>query len=516
MRKEPRPIESRLDLRHGRIAMSVQRLSAALTLTIVLLSVSGSVRAVEKPNILFIMGDDLGKDGISCYGADGIETPHVDRLAANGMKFTNAWSMPQCTPTRVTLLTGQYPWRTGWVNHWDTPRWGVCYFDWEKYTTFATLVKRAGYKTAIAGKWQINDFRLEPKALEKHGFDDWCMWTGYEAQNPPSGKRFWDPYIHTREGSKTWAKKFGPDVYCDFLIDFMKRHRDEPMCLYFPMALTHGPLVTTPKEPDASSKMGKMHAMIRYTDHLVGRLVSTLEELKIRDRTIVIFTTDNGTSRGVQGRIRGDRPSGGKASKYEGGVCEPFIVSAPGLVPKGVTTDALTDFSDLLPTFCELAGAKVPEKLEIDGRSIAPLLLGKVNDSPRDWILALGHGPARLDEKGTRGKHDYASRVLRDKRFKVWVGTDRKIEALYDLQADPLEQKNMLESERPDVAEAKRKFQKLVDAMPTNDARPAYRPRAANAWDRKFGASAKPAKPKKNRQGRKSRKQGRKARKSDD
>ena len=101
--------------------MSAQRLSAALTLTIVLLSVSGSFRAVEKTNILFIMVDDIGKDGISCYGADGIETPPVDRLAAHGIKVTNAWSMPQCTPTRVTLLTGQYPWRTGWVNPWDPP-----------------------------------------------------------------------------------------------------------------------------------------------------------------------------------------------------------------------------------------------------------------------------------------------------------------------------------------------------------------------------------------------------------
>jgi len=136
-------------------------------------------KAAPKPNILFIMVDDLGKEWISSYGADNIQTPHIDKLAKGGMKFYNAWSMPQCTPTRATLLTGQYPWRTGWVNHWDVPRWGVGYFDWVKYTTFARVMKGAGYRTAIAGKWQINDFRLEPKALEKHGFDDWCMWTGY-------------------------------------------------------------------------------------------------------------------------------------------------------------------------------------------------------------------------------------------------------------------------------------------------------------------------------------------------
>ena len=121
-----------------------------------------AIRLAAKPNILFIMVDDLGKDWISCYGADDIETPHIDRLAKGGLKFHNAWSMPQCTPTRATLLTGQYPWRTGWVNHWDVPRWGVGYFDWAKYTSFAKVMKTAGYATAIAGKWQINDFRMSP------------------------------------------------------------------------------------------------------------------------------------------------------------------------------------------------------------------------------------------------------------------------------------------------------------------------------------------------------------------
>ena len=184
------------------------------------------------------------------------------------MKFRNAWSMPQCTPTRVTLLTGQYPWRTGWVNHWDVPRWGVGYFDWAKHTTFARVMKSAGYRTAVAGKWQINDFRLEPKALEKHGFDDWCMWTGYEAQNPPSGKRYWDAYIHTRAGSKTHAGKFGPDVYCDFLIDFIRANNAKPMMLYFPMALTHGPLVHTPAEPKITERFAKHKAMISRMIHM--------------------------------------------------------------------------------------------------------------------------------------------------------------------------------------------------------------------------------------------------------
>ncbi len=438
-----------------------------------------------RPNILFIMVDDLGKEWIGCYGADEIETPHIDALAAGGMRFTSAWSMPQCTPSRATLLTGQYPWRTGWVNHWDVPRWGVGYFDPNHYTTVARVLKHAGYATAAAGKWQINDFRLMPDAMRRHGFDDWCLWTGFEADNPPSAERYWDPYINTPEGSRTHSRKFGPDVYTDFLIDFARRHRDEPMFLYFPMCLTHGPLVPTPDEPDVTETYAKHKAMVRYTDKLVGRLVGALDDLGIRENTIVIFTTDNGSSGGLTGKRQGRQVRGGKGKKWEAGVCEPFIVNGPGLVPAGVVTDALTDFTDLLPTFAELGAATLPKNTTIDGVSIAPLLLGQADDSPREWIMALGHGPARLDDEGVRGQHDYASRVIRDKRFKVWVNIDRQIEQLYDLKADPWEEKNLLASKDPVHLAAGEKFQKVIDSMPQRDARPQYDRRPANLWDRK-------------------------------
>ena len=464
----------------------MKRLLYCLTI-IIALALQSTTAA--KPNILFIMVDDLGKDWISCYGADEIDTPNIDRLAKSGLKFHNAWSMPQCTPTRATLLTGQYPWRTGWVNHWDVPRWGVGYFDWANYTTFANVMKSAGYSTAIAGKWQINDFRLEPEALGKHGFDDWAVWTGYETGNPPSAERYWDAYIHTRAGSKTYKDKFGPDIYCDFLIDYMKQHRDEPMMLYFSMALTHGPLVPTPDEPKITTGKDKLKAMVRYTDKLVGRLVNTLDDLKIRDRTLVIFTTDNGTSGGIRGTVNGRRPSGGKASKFEGGVCQPFIVNCPGLVHGDRETDALTDFSDLLPTFAELGQAKLPKGVTLDGKSFAPLLLGRADDSPRDWIMALGHGAGRLDKNGVRGTNDFADRVLRDKRYKVWLEHEPKITALYDLKSDPLELHNLINSKKPEHLAALKNFRAIIGSQPNIDGRPLYRPRKANSWDKQFQAN---------------------------
>ena len=163
---------------------------------------AGSIN-IQQPNILFIMLDDLGKEWISCYGAEDIKTPNIDALAAGGMKFHNAYSMPQCTPSRATLLTGKYPWRNGFVNHWDVPRWGIAYFDWKQKenTTFARLMKDLGYATFAAGKWQINDFRIEPQAMKKHGFDDWAMWTGYEAGNPPSDETLSRP-IHQHPGGQ--------------------------------------------------------------------------------------------------------------------------------------------------------------------------------------------------------------------------------------------------------------------------------------------------------------------------
>jgi arylsulfatase A-like enzyme len=439
-----------------------------------------------KPNIILIMVDDLGPEWISCYGGEEMKTPNIDKLAEGGMLFKNAYSMAQCTPTRATLLTGRYPFRHGWINHWDVPRWGAgCHFDPKHNITFARILKTTGYVTAAAGKWQINDFRVQPDAMQQHGFDEHCMWTGFETDNPPSAKRYWDPYINTKAGSRTYKGKFGIDVFVDFLIDFMKRHKDSSMMLYFPMCLTHGPLTNTPLAPDAQGKIERHKAMVRYTDHAVGRLVKALDELNIRDKTIIFFTTDNGSSRGITARMNGRLVKGGKATIGEPGVGAPFIVNCPGLVPAGVRTDALTDFTDMFPTFADLAGARIPNDMNIDGHSIAKLILGKADDSSRNWIMAMGFGAAKLTDGRVVPVKRFADRVVRDKRHKLWL-LDGKPAKLFDLIADPAEKNNLLlKNNDPDVAAARKKLQAVAQSFPEKDAAPKYDPTPPQPWDRK-------------------------------
>jgi arylsulfatase A-like enzyme len=463
------------------------RLSKAISILLVglifKLTITSAADAA-KPNIVFIMVDDLGKEWISSYGAQDIKTPNIDHLATTGMRFTNAYSMPKCTPTRVALLTGQYPWNNGWANHWDVPRLGGgVHFDTNHYTTFAELVKKQGYRTAIAGKWQINDFRVQPEALKNHGFDEYMVWTGFETLNPPSGKRYWDPYIHTSKGSQTYKGEFGSDLFADFLVDFIHRNKENPMMIYYPMILTHTPFLTTPSSKNAESRIDRFKGMVKHTDLIVGKITHALEKAGIRDNTILIFTTDNGTSDKIEGRRNNRVVQGAKGKLPEPGMNAPFIVSAPGLVPSGVVTDALTDFTDMLPTFAELVGVEVPKNLSVDGVSIASVMLGRSEQSSRQWIAA--SKDEKVDKRAAKPwlAVDWHSRVVRDKRFKIWANTDRKVVALYDLFKDPAEKNNLIDSKSAQHVAAKKRLSAVLDTMPRKDKKMRFDRLAPQPWD---------------------------------
>lgn len=452
----------------------------------------------QKPNILFILVDDLGKEWISSYGADGITTPGIDRLAETGISFENFYSMPQCTPTRVTFLTGQYPFRHGWINHWDVPRWGGgAHFDERLNPCLPVEMKKAGYKTCVAGKWQIDDFRVEPDAMEKAGFDSYLMWTGYEAGNPPSAERYHDPYIYTNGSSKTIHGKFGPDLFRDQIIEFIRSNKDHPMFIYYPMVLTHTPFVNTPDE-SAPDKLGKHIAMVHYTDKITGQLIQVLEQEGIRDNTIIIWTTDNGTTGGITGRLHNHSVRGGKGSTREAGICAPLIISWQGTAAAGIRSEALLDMTDFYPTFLELAGLDQGEvsashfkRQIIDGKSFKELLVGKKRSSPRDWILGMGGGNnARLTENGVENQYVFRDRVLRNSRYKLYIDTNRNPEQFYDLKYDPFEENNILdELDRHGKKELK-KLLSVVALFPEKDSDPIYMKNPPQEWDVKITAES--------------------------
>ena len=439
--------------------------------------VFGQNSSTNPPNIIFILLDDLGKEWVEAYESDVIKTPHIDQLASEGMQFNNAWSMPQCTPSRVTFLTGQYPFRHGWVNHYDVPRWGHgVNFDSKKNPSVAKLMKTAGYKTCAAGKWQINDFRIQPEVMNDHGFDAYCMWTGGERGNTEkSDLRYWDPYIHTKSGSKTYKGQFGEDIFSDFIIDFMAENKSQPMFVYYPMCLPHGPLTTTPAKPNAKTKAEKHIAMVEYTDLILNKITTALNELGIRDNTIIVWSTDNGTSGSITGKRKGKLVRGGKSFLTENGVNAPFIVNCPGTVPSGVVTNALVDFSDLLPTFTDLAGVKLPTNYDFDGKSFKNLITGKSTNSKRDWILTMGSNPAKLDaENKARSLFKFRDRAIRDEVYKAYTDTLKNVVEIYRLEDDFYETQNLIESKDKAVKKALNKFQNLVNGFPDTDASPNY------------------------------------------
>jgi arylsulfatase A-like enzyme len=456
-------------------------------LQILFLSVTLSAQS-KKPNILFILLDDLGKEWVSSYGAEDIKTPNIDKLATDGIKFNNFYSMPQCTPTRIAFMTGQYPYRNGWVNHWDVPRWGGgCHFDWKKNPSVARVMQSAGYKTAVAGKWQVNDFRIQPEAMVHHGFDDYCMWTGYESGNKPSSERYWNPYIHTKAGSKTYPGKFGEDIFSDFLIDFMKKNKDESMFMYYAMCLPHTPFVHTPLEPKVKSKMDKHKAMVRYIDFILGKLVKALDELKLRENTIVILTTDNGTSGSISGMRDSRVVKGGKTRTTENGINGPFIVSCPGLVPTGKSNNTLCDVTDLLPTFAALGGAELPSKYVFDGQSFAQVILGKTEVGPRLWSMSMGgQNQAKRTDKGIQNKWYYRDRVISNGKYKLWVSPEKKPVKLIDLKKDLYESENLINN--PEYAEVIKTLFAAVKNNLEKDNEPIYEALKAEAWDVKISA----------------------------
>jgi arylsulfatase A len=404
-------------------------------------------KVADKQNIVLIMADDLGYECLGCYGSKSYKTPVLDELARTGMRFEHCYSQPLCTPSRVKIMTGQYNFRN-YVN------FGV--LD-PKQKTFGHLLQSCGYATCVVGKWQLYgsvnqgaEVRGTGSMPGQAGFDEHCLW-----QIKGRGSRYKDPVmVQNGKTLDNLQGKYGPDVSCDYALDFIERHKAGPFLLYFPMAIVHSPFEPTPDSEDWGKNTKKSDTkyfadMVAYMDKIVGRIVDRLGELGLRENTLVLFVGDNGTDKSIRSQMADRVIRGDKGNTTDGGTHVPMIANQPGVVSAGKVCGDLVDFSDFVPTFAEATGTEVPENMKVDGRSFLPQLRGE-KGNPREWIFC-HYDPKWLGRKK-------ATRFVRDKRWKLYASGE-----LYDVQADVLEQNP--DPTGPEAAEARKRLQAVLDSM---------------------------------------------------
>lgn len=387
---------------------------------------AGAADPVDRPNVVLIMTDDQGFETIGAYGGESYQTPVLDNLAATGIRFDQAHATPVCTPTRVQIMSGRY-------NSRNYTEFGE--MDPDIYT-FGNLFQDAGYATFIGGKWQLAGGLEAPYHF---GFDEYALWQVTRRPNryPNPGLEINGEEIDFKNG------EYGPDIINSHVIDFIDRHQDEPFFVYYPMNLTHWPFEPTPDSPDYDPTARREHDaeqalegdrdpkyfgdMVAYADKLVGKVIDKLEQAGLRENTLVIFTSDNGTARGVSSMLNGREFVGGKLTSTEAGTHVAMIANWPGVVPEGVVNEDLICFTYVFPTLAEVAGIEPPEELELDGQSFAPVLYGEEADL-RDWLYMWWYRNNDPDGPGDEFARTHRYKYYQDGRF-------------YDLHEDPLEER---------------------------------------------------------------------------
>jgi len=373
--------------------------------------------ADSRPNILLILADDLGVETLSSYGGESYQTPVLEELAAQGMRFEQAHATPLCTPSRVMLLTGKDGWRN--YTHFG-------YLD-PAQTTFAQHLSAVGYRTFAAGKWQLvtNKYeQLQGMSPAAAGFADYALWQ--IAAREDETDRYWGPTVAGPQGPGLHPQSsYGPDLFADAIGDFIRDSAasGQPFIAYYPMVLPHRPFSGTPGHR-GGDRQQRFAAMIEHMDAIVGQLRGVLEHSGVAENTLLLFVGDNGTDRKITSRQNGHEVRGGKALTLQSATHVPFIAWWPGTIEAGTTRSELVYLADFFPTLLSLAGAELPD--DIDGQSLLPLLR---NEAAKDWrdTLFMHYDPRWSDNVPARYAFDERWKLYEDGRF-------------FDLQQDPLEQ----------------------------------------------------------------------------
>lgn len=416
--------------------------AAALTLPGCSTGSSGFTKAGnQKPNFLFILADDYGWSQLGCYGSKYYETPNIDGLAVEGMKFTDAYAAcPVCSPTRASIMTGKYPARlhlTDFIAGGRFPYDKYKQPDWQKFlpleeVTFAEVLKTAGYTTASFGKWHLSIDKKPPKSLpynpDKQGFDE------YFVTYKPSSKDDPESDAHNVE------------IITEKSLEFLQNNKDNPFFLYVTHNTIHSPILAKKKlvekyknKPGANLPQNNpiVAAMIEDLDKSVGKLLAKLDELKIADNTIVVFFGDNG---GLEKSAKQTPLRSGKANLYEGGIREPLIVRWPGVVQQGSSCSEPVTSVDFFPTFLDILDLKNMAPNSIDGLSLLPLLrqTGSLNREAIYWHYPHYHSSS-IGPGGAVRMGDYKLLEWFDETIS---GPDNRFE-LYNLKLDIAEQNDL-------------------------------------------------------------------------
>lgn len=409
----------------------------------------------RRPNILLIMADDFGYECVGANGGTSYRTTNLDALAASGIRFTHGFAQPLCTPTRVQLMTGQHNFRNYKSFGTMDPA--------EK--TFGHMMQRAGYRTLMAGKWQLFSYDIAPSKYRgtgmrpaQGGFDEYMLW--HDSFTETKGSRYADPVINFNgEIMKDAKGKYGPDLFSDYLVSVMSRQkRDQPFFAYYAHPLTHGPFNMTPKSAGwakgdrLKDDPSFYKDMVEYLDYDIGKVLGAVDRLGLADNTLVLFYSDNGSPPEVTSRMGARIVPGGKRFTTEAGMRVPLMARWRGVTQAGRVCDDLIDSTDFVPTIADATGARWFEGRPLDGRSFLPQVRGQ-KGNPREAAFAHfdPHPSCKADLPPTRLAWDHRWKLYLDGR-------------LYDWKADPMET-HPVTATTGAAAEARTKLQKVLDDM---------------------------------------------------
>ncbi|NUN96448.1 MAG: sulfatase [Candidatus Omnitrophica bacterium] len=421
-------------------SMATRFLGILIALAAAFADVEATATEHRPPNFILIYADDLGYGDLGCYGNTEIATPNLDRMAAEGLRFTSFYSCsPVCTPSRAGLLTGRYPIRSG-LTHVLFPYSKTGIEDSE--ITLAEALKEKGYATACVGKWHLGHL---PEFLPtQHGFDQYY---GIPYSNDMHVAERGDPPLPLMRGTEIIEQPADQDTltrrYTEESIRFITENRDRPFFLYLPHTMVHVPLHVSP-EFAGKSKRGLYGDAVEEVDWSVGRILTALRELGLEENTLVIFTSDNGPwlikkeHGGVAGPLRN-----GKGTVFEGGVREPCVVRWPGKIKAGTVTHEAAMNVDLFPTFVALAGGTVTGDLAPDGKDISPVLFGTGKRADQEFFFYHG-SELRAHRSGPWKYYRPFKETVKEKELE-------HPEMLFNLEADLSETTNLADKQ-PEIA----------------------------------------------------------------